>query len=77
MEVARRCDTQRLLHRHLRRGGGQQIPAADHIRDAHVRIVDHHRQMVGKQAIATADDEIADLVGQVDGLGATGSILEA
>jgi hypothetical protein len=37
------------------------IVAADHMGHAHVVIVDHHRQHVGRRAVAAQQDEIVQL----------------
>ena len=42
------------------------IVAADHVRDAHVVIVDHDREHVGRRAVRAQQDEIVEL-GIVDG----------
>jgi hypothetical protein len=38
------------------------IVAADHVRDAHVRIVHHHAEIVGGRAVRARDDEIVELL---------------
>src|SRR5215472_4107683 len=43
------------------------IVAADHVRDAHVEIVDHHTEVVRGYAVAAHDDQIVQLgVGDLD-----------
>ena len=43
------------------------VVAADDMGDAHVVIVDHHREIVGRRAVAAQDDEIVEvLVGEHD-----------
>ena len=42
------------------------VVAADHVGDAHVVIVDHHRKHVGRRSIRAEQDEIVDL-GILDG----------
>ena len=37
------------------------IVAADDVGDAHVMVVDHHRQHVGRRAVRAEQDEIVDL----------------
>ena len=38
------------------------IVAADHVRDAHKRIVDHDREVVRRRTVASGDDEIVQNV---------------
>src|SRR5271154_5514391 len=37
------------------------VGAADHVRDAHVDIVHHHAELIGRQAVRAQQDEILDL----------------
>ena len=41
------------------------IVAADHVRDAHQRVVDHDREVIRRRAIGTRDDEIVQNIGSV------------
>ena len=57
----------RLIDLRLARGIGQVIVAADDMGDAHVVVVDHDRQIIGRRAVAAQDDEIVEvLVGEDD-----------
>ncbi len=62
------------------------VVAADHVRDAHVDVVDDDAEVVGRRAVAARDDEVVELgVGDLDaaldlvvpGDGARERILEA
>ena len=46
----------------LARGIGQMVDAADNVGDAHVVIVDHHRQIVGRRAVGAQDDQIVEVL---------------
>ena len=37
------------------------IVAADHVRDAHVEVVDDHAEVVGRRAVRARDHEIVEL----------------
>ena len=50
---------QQLLQRHLPRGRPQQIVAAHDVGHAIGRVVDHHRQLVGVEAVGAAHDHVA------------------
>ncbi len=51
------------------------IVAANDMGDAHVRIVDHHREVIGGRSVGTGDDEIVEL-GVVESDGPAHQILE-
>ena len=40
----------------------QVVIAADHVGDAHVVVIDHDREHVGRRAVAAQDDEIVDFL---------------
>ena len=51
----------------LAEGVGQVVVAADHVGDAHVDVVDHHRQHVGRRAVAAQQHHVVELlVGDLD-----------
>ena len=41
------------------------IVAADHVRDAHQRVVDHDREVIRRRAVGTRDDEIVQNIGSI------------
>ena len=43
----------------------EQVGAAHHIGDALPGVIQHHGQLIGNQAVAAANDEIADLAAQM------------
>ena len=57
---ARRRSAQKLREQDLSRRREKQIRAAHHLGDTHGQIVHHDRELVSENAIAPADDEIAD-----------------
>ena len=59
----RRAD--RLVQQHLLRRVRDVIVAADHMRDPHLHIVGHDRQVIGGMAVGSEDDEVLD-VGAVE-----------
>jgi hypothetical protein len=61
MQIGRGRCPQAVLQVDLARGRQQQIGAAHHMGDGGVRIVDHYGQLVGKQAVGTAQHKIARL----------------
>jgi len=61
MRVARGGQAQCLLQCDLPRRAVEEIGAAHNVRDALQRIIDDNGELVGKGAIATADDDIAAL----------------
>ena len=65
MGKARCRQTQQPVEIELPRGGGQQVGAAHHFGHAHPGIVHHHRQLIGKHPIGTAEVEIAAVPQQV------------
>ena len=52
---------QRLVDVDLARGVVHVVIATDHLGDAHVDVVDHHREVVGGKAIRTEDHEVVEL----------------
>ena len=52
---------QRAQHVHLPRRVVQVIVAADHVRDAHVHVVDDDAEVIGGRAVRAGDDEIVEL----------------
>ena len=65
MGVDRRRQAEQGLQINLARGVPQQVGAAHDVGDALERVVHHHRQLVGEQAVGALDDEVADLMRQV------------
>ena len=63
MPVLRRGQTQRLQHQQLAEGVGQVVFTAQHVGNAHERIVHGVGKKERRAAIATRNDEIADLGG--------------
>ncbi len=61
--VGRRAQAQRLEHQQLPRRVGQVIFAAQHVRDAHLGIVDGIAEEKRRAAVGAPQDEIADVVG--------------
>jgi hypothetical protein len=59
VQVSRYWQLQRLQQCQLPRGAVEQVGTANYIRDALIGIVDHHRELIGKYAIATAHNHIA------------------
>ena len=45
----------------LARGVVQVVVAADDVGDAHIEIVDHHRQVIGGRPVGAQEDEIVEL----------------
>src|SRR3546814_20258744 len=43
-------------------GIGQVVVATDDVRDAHVVIVDHDRQVVSRRAVRAQDDQVVELL---------------
>ena len=58
----RHIPAHRLVQVDLTRGVVDVVIAADHLGDAHVVIVHHHGQVVGRRAVGAADDQIVQLV---------------
>ena len=51
------------------------VVAADDVGDAHVVVVDHHREHVGRRAVGAQQDEIVEL-GVLDGDAALDEVLD-
>jgi hypothetical protein len=63
----RRFPAERLVDLTLAGGVGEMIVAADDVGDGHVMVVDHHRQIISRRAVASEDHEIVEfLVGEHD-----------
>jgi hypothetical protein len=58
----RRLPAAGLVEHRLPEGVGQVVVAADDVGDAHVVIVDHHRQHVGWGTVGAEQDEIVELL---------------
>ena len=56
----------RRLKVHVRRGGIEQIDAANDCRDALLGIVDHDGEVIGRQAVAAHDDVVAGRGAEID-----------
>ena len=56
--VRRRGKAEEFLEHDLTRRGGEQIIAPDHLADAHLGIVDHDREVVGRKTVGPTDDEV-------------------
>ena len=52
---------QRLVDQRLARGVVQVVVAADHVGDAHVVVVDHHGEVVGRRAVGAQQDQVVEL----------------
>ena len=76
MSEARRSKSQLLCQINLLRRREQQVATAHYLRDAHQRIVHHHRQLVSPRPVLASHDEVAALRRQVDGLLAVVSVDE-
>ena len=63
MPVRGRAQLERLEHQQLARRVGQVILAAQHVGDAHLRIVDGIAEEERRAAIGAPQDEVADVVG--------------
>jgi hypothetical protein len=61
VQVARRHKTEQALQIDLARRGVEQVGAAHHVGDLLVRVVHHHRELVGELTVAAAQDEVAHL----------------
>ena len=62
MRELRSGGIQRLIQQDLLRRIRDVIVAADDVRDGHVDVVDHHRQMVGGVAIGAQNHERLDVL---------------
>ena len=58
MRIIRRGEAQGFLHMDLRSGRCKQVRAADHLAHTLPGIVDDHREVIGRQAIGTAHDDV-------------------
>lgn len=58
MEVIRRLPAKMLIQRNLPHRRLNQVCAADNLGDPLKVVVDHHRQVVGEQPVATVDNKI-------------------
>jgi hypothetical protein len=59
VQVARRGQAQLALQVDLARGVVGQVGAAHHVGDALGSVINHHRQLVGPQAVGAVQDEVA------------------
>ena len=57
-------EPERLVDEDLARGVGQVVVAADDVRDAHVRVVAHHGEVVGGGAVGAHDDHVVHHLGR-------------
>ena len=57
-------EPERLVDEDLARGVGQVVVAADDVRDAHVRVVAHHGEVVGGAFVGAHDDHVVHHVGR-------------
>jgi hypothetical protein len=63
MGQERRRPAERLVDLDLLAGGiGQVVVAADNVGDAHVVIVDDHREHVGRRAVGAQDDQVVEIL---------------
>ena len=65
MIVFRRRQSEKPLQIDLTRRGGQQISAANDLRNASLRIVGHNGQLIGIDAVGAAYDKIAAFARQI------------
>jgi len=49
------------VEEHLARRAGEEVVAADHVRDPHVVVVDHHAEVVDGHAVRAHDDEVVQI----------------
>ena len=61
MCIRRRHGAECAQHIHLPWGVIQVIVAANHMGDAHVHIIDHHAEIVGRRSIRACHDKIVEL----------------
>ncbi len=59
---ARNVPAKRIVDLLLARGVDQVVVAPDHMGDAHVVVVDHHRQHVGRIAVAAQQHEVVEVL---------------
>ena len=62
MGESRHGPAQRLIDLGLAEGVVEMVVAADDMGDAHVVIVHHHREIIGRRAVGAQDDEIVELL---------------
>jgi hypothetical protein len=62
MPEPRRRETKRLIERELANRRLRQISSTNHIRHAHLGIINHHCKLVGKQPVCPLDYEITHLL---------------
>ncbi len=67
VEVARRAIAEQSLKMQLAGRGKQEVRASHHVGDGLLGIVHHHRELVGEQAVAPAQHEVADVPGHALG----------
>ena len=60
VRVERRLDAERAQHVDLPRRVVEVVVAADHVRDPHVLVVDHHAEVVGGLAVRARDDQVVE-----------------
>ena len=61
VRVGRRLDAERAQHLDLARRVVDVVVAADHVRDAHVVVVHHDAEIVGRRAVRARDDQVVEL----------------
>ncbi len=61
MRILRHSGTQRMQQIDLARRVVDMIVAANHVRNAHVPVIDHHAEVVSWRAIGTGNDEVIQL----------------
>ena len=59
----RSVEAEQIAEQRLRRGGRQQVVAADDLLDALIGVVDDDREVVGEGAVAAAEDDVVDGIG--------------
>ena len=67
---------EQILQVHLSRDRSQQVAAPHHLAYAHEGVVDYHGQLVGKDPISPADDEVAAVTSEVFGPVAIDEVVE-
>ena len=77
MGIDRGGKPQQLLQIDLGGGGGENVTAADHLGDAGLGIIDHHGQMIGKDAVCAAQDKIAGIFCKAGSEGALNPVLHS
>src|SRR5258706_4186404 len=60
MRPPRLAQAQQAIEQDLPGGGGKQVVASQHLGDAHRRVVDEHRELIGEDAVGAAQHEVAD-----------------